>query len=559
VPVETEHAFGVDVSEPMSATIRRSRPESTHLTTAGTPTTGVARAAPLWIALAALTAHAYVFLPYTIDDAYTTFTYAKNLAIGNGPVLVAGDRVEATSSFLWAVLLTPFELSGTGALVGSKILGLAAALIAVTASVKLLKLLRPEATAWEETAAGVMIATSSAFVLWSMYGMEHGLAAMILVVGLYLFCKEWSSGSGWLSAVPIFLLQTIRPEGFIFIGFFLVLRMIPPRLVSADRRKYVAVWLGVLLLPLLCYELWGFWYYGYLLPNTVRAKVGSSLLSHVKPGLAYLLQGRGSVVTYLLVGALVVAVPVLFARTPTFSREELQSVLRKHFGYIATLGIILLQALFTIAVGGDWMPGLRFLSHIVPLIVVASVYGVSELRALSRQVSDVLPGVTRIAAAMSVAAAALYVGWSLHTSRSMINGFVGELQQSEDRALGGEVNFLNGVAHAGDVVACSDIGRVSYLFSGKVFDWWGLANEEIAESGQAVGNINPDTVLRHKPRFVILYSTDPVLSDASVGEGMALHSQAFMKSPELRRDYRQVFAVQFSTRRYQVILERTGG
>jgi hypothetical protein len=77
-----------------------------------------------FLAVILLIVHAAAFLKFTIDDAYITFTYTKNLALGNGPVFAVGNHVEATSSMLWAVLLVPFEwLLHNGAITGAKILG----------------------------------------------------------------------------------------------------------------------------------------------------------------------------------------------------------------------------------------------------------------------------------------------------------------------------------------------------------------------------------------------------------------------------------------------------
>ena len=38
-----------------------------------------------------------------IDDAYITFSFSKNLALGHGPVYSHGVRVEGYSTFLWMV------------------------------------------------------------------------------------------------------------------------------------------------------------------------------------------------------------------------------------------------------------------------------------------------------------------------------------------------------------------------------------------------------------------------------------------------------------------------
>jgi arabinofuranosyltransferase len=43
----------------------------------------------------------YIYFPESIDDAYITLRYSKNLLLGNGPVFNIGERVEGYSNFTW--------------------------------------------------------------------------------------------------------------------------------------------------------------------------------------------------------------------------------------------------------------------------------------------------------------------------------------------------------------------------------------------------------------------------------------------------------------------------
>lgn len=511
----------------------------------------------LWgIVLAVLLAHAAAFVRYTIDDAYITFTCSKNLALGEGPVFVPGERVESTSSMLWAVLLAPFEAFGGNAPAGSKILGVGCLILALFVAVRLLARIRPSIRPGEQVAAGLLIAASSPFVVWSVYGMENGLVALLLVLSAYLFEGETEAGGGWRSAVPIMLLEAARPEGFMFVAFFLLLRFLHAMAGARDRRGYLMPWLAVLLVPLAAYEIGGLLYFGHILPNTVAAKVGMHLLPQIKHGLLYLVRGRSAVLTYTFIAALVLAVPALFATARTLNRAALADAWRRHHGYLTAIGLVTLQLSFAVLVGGDWMPNGRFLSHVAPLIVIALVYGYSVLAAGAREVATVLPGIAPSLRIIAAGAMLFLIGYNAHTSERSIHGPVGELQASEDSALAGEIAFLEGVGKPEDVVACSDIGRVGYYFRGRVLDWWGLANEEVTRLGQAMGNIRPETVLRHNPRFIVLYSTEPTLTPESMGHGMATYSQPFLASEEFRAHYRQVHSLKFADARYHVVFER---
>ena len=43
--------------------------------------------------------------PHTVDDAYISYRYARNLARGLGLVYNEGERIEGYTNFLWTVLL----------------------------------------------------------------------------------------------------------------------------------------------------------------------------------------------------------------------------------------------------------------------------------------------------------------------------------------------------------------------------------------------------------------------------------------------------------------------
>jgi hypothetical protein len=47
----------------------------------------------------------HVALPATIDDAYITFSYSRNVALGHGPVYGHREIVEGYSNFLWMMVM----------------------------------------------------------------------------------------------------------------------------------------------------------------------------------------------------------------------------------------------------------------------------------------------------------------------------------------------------------------------------------------------------------------------------------------------------------------------
>lgn len=173
--------------------------------------------------------HAATFLRFTIDDAFITFTYTKNLIEGKGLVFAAGQHVEATSSMLWAILLLPFEaIFKEGAVIGSKVLGMLCVLS--TAIVGSLLVRELSGSNRNPSLAcllfSFLLAGASPFVVWAVYGMENGLVALILTASVLLFLRECRNGHGAASAFVIFLLETVRPEGFIYLPAFAGFRLL---------------------------------------------------------------------------------------------------------------------------------------------------------------------------------------------------------------------------------------------------------------------------------------------------------------------------------------------
>lgn len=498
--------------------------------------------------------HSALFFPYTIDDAYITYTCAKNLAAGAGPLFVPGERVEATSTLLWTVLLAPFEAIGVGAPLGAKLLGAACALSVVVSAMRLFANMRPSAAPLLQTAVGLLVAASSPFVLWSNYGMENGLAALLLVLSIDAFAAELRAQRGWYSAVPIVLLESVRPEGFLFVALFVALRVLWS-LTQTERRALLVPWLAALAGPLFAYELWGYLYFGHMLPNPVGAKIAATPLERAKEGLHYVLRGPSSVVFHTFLGSCLIAVPALFARQSSFGLRSLLAAWREHPQYLLALCVAALQISFAILVGGDWMPHGRFLSHVSPLVMVTLVGGYAQLSEHAAAVADRLPGVLKLLRIGAVAALLGLLGFEIRSARA-VRGPVAELEQATERSLGGTLAFLNQVASPDDVVACSDIGRIGYSFKGHVYDWWGLANEEITRLHQALGNIDPATVLKHRPRFLVLYSNQPTLTLQTANSGMAVYSRPFLRSREFLEHYRQAHSAAFSADRYHVTFER---
>ena len=423
------------------------------------------------LAVVLLVFHGAVFSGFTIDDAYITFTYTKNLVQGFGPVFAPHEHVEATSSMLWAVLLIPFEAATAhGAVTGSKILGIFLALCTLAAGSFLVRrLLGPDQDAFHPCLwFALALAGASPFVVWSAYGIENPLVAFLLVLSVLLFLKDVNQGSSG-SAFAVFLLQTARPEGFIYIAVFAAMRLGLALVSDQDNPKKPCIkWFAILGACLFVYEAAGFLFYGHLLPNTVQAKVDGLSISRLRQGLAYVIYDGARVYSFLLFAAAQLAL-FLWAMNFPKTKRELSGFLRREAGLLLILCLLGIHWLFVIFVGGDWMRHARFLAHFIPMLLVLLI--VCAWRAFQPGSSaHASPRLTR--AVCLVFINAFFFFWIFNIQASYkIHQYQTGLQASEERALTGMAVLLNKLAKTNNTVAaCSDVGRLAYFFKGRILD-----------------------------------------------------------------------------------------
>lgn len=331
--------------------------------------------AVLAAAAAILAVHALSFGSYLADDAAISLAYAKNLARGYGLVLTPGDApVEGYSNPLWVALLAigavfrgaerpEWLLKGAGLLFGAATIG-AAILLARRAYGP-----TPSHTSWM---APLLIAASTPFAFWTVAGLENPLFAFLLVLAALVYLGEIADARRWpgWSAIVLAMLALTRPEGIAFAVAFLVHRCIvrTPAAASAevgDSVRRGAIWLSVFIACTGLFFLWRYWYFSAWLPNTFHAKVVDRDLTAIA---AYASAagdpGRRYLVGFMSQLAVLIALAVLGLFDPRRWRASLLFA-----------GIIATQGLFVLYVGGDWWPGFRFLTAIVPIVAVLAQHG----------------------------------------------------------------------------------------------------------------------------------------------------------------------------------------
>lgn len=306
------------------------------------------------------------FVNQTIDDAFISFRYARNLATGRGLVFNVGERVEGFSNFSWTVLfalpvwlgLDRFEF---GLLIAAKVLGALCGVATIVLVSRTAAAGRPEPERLSAPLASLYLATLGPFSFWSMGGLETSMLALLLALSVHLHLAEDRALSigqrAWpWSYVALLLAALTRPEPLVLFGPLALLRVWRSVGFAPGRRTIVRQ-LGYALLfalPYAAFIAWRFAYYGQLVPNTYFAKVYLDATT-LERGERYL-EGVAKLLNWPMLAAL----GVVFL--PLCRRLTYRSLVA-----LALTTTFLIEVWYE---GGDVMPMYRLIVPCLPLVAL---------------------------------------------------------------------------------------------------------------------------------------------------------------------------------------------
>lgn len=317
-------------------------------------------------------------LGHICDDAYISLVYAYNLFSGNGFVYNSGEVVEGYTNFLWVLVMTiPFFL-GVDPVFFVKVAAWISTCVLVVAVYLLARVKLDRFTAGVLAAC---LAGSSHIAYMASWGLETIFFMALYVSAMWAF----ASGRVGLSAFVFALAAMTRMEIVLVYGVFGL--WLAVHAIKSLRFEKVSVFACVFLVVFGSYFFWRFSYYGYLLPNTYYAKVGGGEGS-------YALIIRGAKYVFEQLYALGILIPS-FVACCVFVVWFV-----KRFGswggVVAPITFsAILYLLYIVLVGGDVFNE-RFIVHVLPLVLLSSVFLVDDV--LQRQqmskrrlVASVLP------------------------------------------------------------------------------------------------------------------------------------------------------------------------
>lgn len=409
-----------------------------------------------WTVMAELS-NARAFNGYCNDDAYISFTYAKNFIHGDGLVFHRGERVEGYTNFLWLLFLVPW-MKWLPAVDVSTIAIACGAFFSVAVLVLAYLLGYQERKHhWTNLVAPLLLSLDNTFHYWSVSGLENSMqTALVLLSFLFLF--QTGKRSLFYAGIGFALATMTRPDSGIFWAVAagaLLIRAARSRGTEFSLADPLRLSAGFLLL-LVPYLAWKMFYYGDVVPNTFYLHTGERAL-RIRKGSAYLLRFLENRFYVPVLGALSLIGGYSFRRA-------------------VLLLSVFVFCFYTVWIGGDFFPGSRFYFVILPFI-----YLLIQDAAASIAQRGLKSG---LVAALGCLVAGAMVFSGSYGPKGEYQDFVLTWAQDDFSRIQ-LAKDLSAVSKEGDSILSGPIGQIAYYSGMYVLDYWGVTDPHIARSGAA--------------------------------------------------------------------------
>lgn len=430
----------------------------------------------------------FVAWQFTMDDAYITFRYSKNLAEGAGLTWNPGSShpVEGYTNFLWMMLMVIPYLLGWSPIVFSKLAGLSAT--AACGVIMYAHAVKSTGKALAGFMAVIPLVVLPSVYFHAVSGLETMAYALILLL-MFIIGHKSIIGSGEVKKTLLFLAPLLvllagltRPEGIL--PGMVVLATLFFNATGARRRTIFLACLTMLILPGGVYFLWRYSYFGWPFPNTFYVKFG-----HAFNGIEWLAKTIRSLAAVLIL----VYLPLPLSGSP----------MRKIPGvrvYIAVFLIVAALPYFVSSLTTNYMN--RFLFHLLPVIFLCLALAYSRIIEFLRQ----RPGLSsRTLYSFVLFSFFLCLLPFLHDAKHEIArlGLYGAHLENSHIALGKTLK-ASGIPEELRTMTVGDAGAIPYYSEWYVYDFVGLTEETVAHHPLE----KSEYIARMRPTVMVLYSMD---------------------------------------------------
>ncbi len=209
--------------------------------------------------------------PNTVDDAYITFRYARNLITGQGFVYTPGEHVLGTTTPAYTLLLAATAIASGDADFPRLAVWLNALLDAVSFALLLRIGARLSGSRWVGVLAAFALGLNGRLLDFSTGGMESAFNVTVLLGCLVCALEGRSRWAAALAGLAVL----IRPDGATLaaaLGLVLVVERVRAAGWKLDLRNLPWAELAVILAVVVPWVALATWYFGHPIPQSVLAK-----------------------------------------------------------------------------------------------------------------------------------------------------------------------------------------------------------------------------------------------------------------------------------------------
>lgn len=457
---------------------------------------------------------------FTVDDAYISFRYARNLADGHGLVYNPGEPIEGYTNFAWTVLIAGGMKIGIDPHVVTKVLGGGSAIATLVVVYLFSNRLSPYGLL--PCVATWLLASSSTFSGYAVFGLETGAFIALVVTGTFLLVRESDAPEAFPWSGAVFALAGLtRPEAPMFIGIPMLL--LGRRIMSRQNLIRGALFV----LPVAIHVLWRHSYYGEWFPATLAAKTGD-LEQQLRGGQRYIADWVRH------------AGPVVFLATYGLGL----AIVRRQRDLLTVGALFAGVTSYVLLVGGDWMTYFRFMAPAEPWVFLLAGVAIREIFQTRHHAAWI--------------ALALLGGW-------VVPERIMHLQEAQKKWLRDEKKFWDTVAgqtaewlarNDPGKIAIGDIGFVGYHTNYPLLDLLGLVDPVISKlPGGYTRKLGPGykkRVFDEKPKYIVI-----VMAGQNCDRATMTGSRMLFGDRRFKKHYRAVHNVQVVSEASWCIFQRT--
>jgi hypothetical protein len=420
-----------------------------------------------------------------IDDADIFFTYASNLANGEGLIYSPGiPRVEGYTSTLWMLLSSlVFKLGFSENIIW--ILSLVLFILTTLIAFCILEISLHKSN-WLKAKIVYLLITSLSFsyASWMLISlMDTTLWGFLLMTMLYLLISPFKDKKNLaLGSLVFLLLPFSRPESILLVPLIFILTIIVNRKWFT---KPLSVYFIVFSISTISLTIFRYSYFGFPFPNTYYAKVSDSLYTNVLNGSLYFARFLQSSL-FALIAFLLSLMYISWCWHQKYLSIKFKlgqdSTPSSHKSLKLIALVILSFMLITIFSGGDHFNLFRIVQPIWPFIVLIIALSFFELKEKFTKVSNsvFLVFASVLLVVSEFLSSASGTSWTVLATQGR-SPIAHEFEIAENgKLLGTRLNKIfeefNFKPTVGTIVA----GGLARTYKGTIYDLMGLNNSQMA-------------------------------------------------------------------------------